>query len=330
MAKLSKREKVLEFYSQHPEMSYRQIAKELGVGKTTAWEAINNIRHKRKYKPKESKSRFKYINGIKVGKKAIDYTGQQINPFLFADELTPKKDNYNRLIWKCHCIKNYNFEFTSLQLWYKKKAKLCKNFECKKKCEYNLDGHIEGFGKKSFFNNNYIGQKYGFLTIIEGDTKKDDQNHLLVPCVCDCNKNKIIYKRFDHLLKGHVQSCGCLNSKGEKDLAKILFASSLLFKKEYTFENCINSKTSQKLRFDFYLPDYNICIEYDGEQHFEETKWTHSSLEEIQYRDNIKNNYCKEHNIKLIRIPYWDYNRLNEEYIQKALQCPLMDLSKTF
>ena len=73
--------------------------------------------------------------------------------------------------------------------------------------------------------------------------------------------------------------------------------------------------------FDFYLPDYNTCIEYDGEQHFHtpnnktSTYFTKEKIDEIQYRDSIKNQYCKDNNIKLIRIPYTDYNLLNEKYL---------------
>lgn len=64
-------------------------------------------------------------------------------------------------------------------------------------------------------------------------------------------------------------SCGCLTlSSGEKQVLDILKKNNLNFKKEKTFSDCVNPKTNFKLRFDFYLPDYNCCIEYDGKQHY--------------------------------------------------------------
>ena len=59
--------------------------------------------------------------------------------------------------------------------------------------------------------------------------------------------------------------------------------------------------------FDFYLTDYNVLIEYDGIQHFEarESSWnTTENLLKTQKRDQIKNEWCKNNNIPLIRIPY--------------------------
>lgn len=72
-----------------------------------------------------------------------------------------------------------------------------------------------------------------------------------------------------------------------------------------SFDGCVYKN---KLRFDFYLPDYNICIEYDGKQHFESIDWFggKNSFLENQIRDKIKNEWCVENNINLIRISYKD------------------------
>lgn len=70
------------------------------------------------------------------------------------------------------------------------------------------------------------------------------------------------------------------------------------------------------------MSDYNTCIEYDGYTHFSANGgWnTEENLAKIQYSDRIKNNYCKEHNIKLIRIPYTDFKNLDEEYLLNRLE----------
>lgn len=61
-------------------------------------------------------------------------------------------------------------------------------------------------------------------------------------------------------------------------------------------------------KIDFYLNEYNICIEYDGRQHYEAVDFFggNDALLISKKRDNIKNKYCKSNNIKLFRIKYSD------------------------
>lgn len=139
-------------------------------------------------------------------------------------------------------------------------------------------------------------------------------------CECDCGNHKNVLAT--HLVHGVVKSCGCKHtSVGERIISKILLNNSIKYEEQKEFDDCVNPKTGIKLKFDFYLPDYNLCIEYDGEQHFKEVSIFRDSLSEIQYRDLIKDNYCKEHNIKLIRIPYTDFNKLNtEDYLISLIE----------
>lgn len=92
-------------------------------------------------------------------------------------------------------------------------------------------------------------------------------------------------------MSGNTKSCGCLASEGERIIQSILEQNNISFKKQKTFQTCFNPKTNALLKFDFYLPDYNCCIEFDGIQHYKEQfSWYYSNLEDVQYRDNIKNN----------------------------------------
>ena len=93
-------------------------------------------------------------------------------------------------------------------------------------------------------------------------------------------------------------------SKGENKVKQILKSMNIEFETQKTFDDCRNPKTNYPLKFDFYLPNYNCCIEYDGLQHFQETCYFSDDLESRQYKDNIKDNYCKNNNIKIIHIPY--------------------------
>jgi very-short-patch-repair endonuclease len=78
-----------------------------------------------------------------------------------------------------------------------------------------------------------------------------------------------------------------------------------------TYYDCI-STIGNKLKFDFYLPDYNICVEYDGEQHFKPIDYFGGveSFNRQRERDITKNNYCLENNIKLIRLSFKDYDKI--------------------
>ena len=103
----------------------------------------------------------------------------------------------------------------------------------------------------------------------------------------------------------------CKESKGERRIAKILDNFHVEDKREYKFADCTYKGV---LRFDFYIPKSNICIEYDGMQHYQPIE--HFGGEERQkednIRDNIKTEYCKNNNIKLIRISYLDFEKIEE------------------
>ncbi len=148
------------------------------------------------------------------------------------------------------------------------------------------------------------GKRFGKLVVLERVTNKGWK------CQCDCGT--IIITQTSNLTTGHTLSCGCIKSKGEEKISQILNKYNIIFKKEKTFNDCINSDTNNKLRFDFYLPDYNCCIEYDGEQHFNTPKgwWTYYSLQDRQKLDNLKNQYCLKKGIYLVRIPYWEYDNI--------------------
>ena len=94
-----------------------------------------------------------------------------------------------------------------------------------------------------------------------------------------------------------------MESKGEREIAKILKNKKIKFIRQKTFNDC---KLERNLYYDFFLPEKNICIEYDGKQHFESVDiWGgEENLEKVKKRDIKKNEYCAKNNIKLIRIKY--------------------------
>lgn len=117
----------------------------------------------------------------------------------------------------------------------------------------------------------------------------------------------------------------CKSSKGEQAIAKSLDTKSIRYKREKTFDHCINPKTRKKLQFDFYLPTYNLCIEYDGIQHQIEVNFWGGALglKERKYRDSLKNRFCEKYQIDLLRIPYTvknqnDINNILQKHLKVA------------
>ena len=104
----------------------------------------------------------------------------------------------------------------------------------------------------------------------------------------------------------HIRGEGCpqcKESKGEKKIRELLKNNKIEYTPQKRFKDC---KNKNSLPFDFYLPKLNVCIEYDGIQHFKAIdNWGgQKELELRRKHDNIKTTYCKNNDIKLIRIKY--------------------------
>jgi len=118
-----------------------------------------------------------------------------------------------------------------------------------------------------------------------------------------------IHGDFLQLPSSHLRGCGCRrckNSNGEKLLQKFLTKMNISFDTQKCFYGCVNKKTNKMLPFDIYVEEFHTCIEYDGYQHFIPVEiWGgENALKEVKSRDRIKNKYCKDNDINLIRIPY--------------------------
>ena len=129
-----------------------------------------------------------------------------------------------------------------------------------------------------------------------------------------------IYETSYSLIKQGIFRCPECSTKykGEEAIRIFLEKNNIPYNKQYKFEDC---KIKRSLKFDFYLPTYNICIEYDGVQHFEpiEHFGGEKGFLKTQKRDLAKNSYCKENNITLIRIPYWDFINIENILTQHLL-----------
>lgn len=114
--------------------------------------------------------------------------------------------------------------------------------------------------------------------------------------------------KFEQIPYTHSIGHGCPKcrvSKGELMVMNYLNNKGVEYRYEHTFSDCLY-KTS--LRFDFFLPQYNLCIEYDGIQHFEPVPFFGGDdyLNELKIRDGIKDCYCNDNGLMLLRIRYDD------------------------
>ena len=119
-------------------------------------------------------------------------------------------------------------------------------------------------------------------------------------------------KLFDLLKRVNCPVCDMgKKSRGEEAIARFLRQVGEPFETQKAFDGCRNVFP---LRFDFYLPEMNMCIEYDGEQHFRpvDAFGGENSFAGTYARDNIKNEYCTAHNIRLVRIPYYRFDEIED------------------
>ena len=196
----------------------------------------------------------------------------------------------------------------------------CGNFLWVKKYDL-LKNHTTTCGCRSWYRNpaivDELGNQYGKLTVVE-EFGRDKDKRVLWKCKCECGNYKIALGK--SLRAGLVNSCGCMHSKGEQIVQNILTILNINFETQKSFPN-LRSDKDYPLFFDFYLPDFNTCIEYQGEQHYKQTRlFTEEEFELALRRDELKRQYCINNNIVLIEIPYTDFEKIDEEYILKLLE----------
>lgn len=159
-------------------------------------------------------------------------------------------------------------------------------------------------------------QRFGMLVALYPTDKRASNGCVRWHCKCDCGNETNPDPTMNNLTRHHTLSCGCRkNSKWELFIQSYLESINIDFIPQKVFSDCKNKNNTCYLYFDFYLPYYNMIIEYDGQQHFDPIKiWGgEEKLKRQQENDEIKNQYCKNNNINLVRIPY---TKNKEEIIQ--------------
>ena len=151
------------------------------------------------------------------------------------------------------------------------------------------------------------GSKYDYSLIPTKFKVRD-----IVTIICN------FHGRFNQVAYYHLNGNGCSickYSKGEESILNYLRDNNIKYETQKKFKEYSNLES-----FDFYIEEYNLIIEYDGEQHFRPTRFSYSVSEEesiLNYesqilRDSSKKKWCLEKNIFLLRIPYYNYTKIKE------------------
>lgn len=122
-----------------------------------------------------------------------------------------------------------------------------------------------------------------------------------------------IHGDFEQRPLSHLQGNGCPNcseSKGEKIIAKYLDKNNISYYRQHKFDDC---KNIFQLPFDFYIPKYRTCIEFDGKQHYEPADFFGGieAFEKLKTNDRIKDDYCEDNFINIIRIRYDQMDKID-------------------
>lgn len=232
--------------------------------------------------------------------KFIDITGQKFNHL----QVLERVPGTSPIQWKCKCDcgKIVNVRGTYLRNGHTKSCG----------CERVKAGQQQG--KKNL--NDLSGQHFGFLTVLKDTGKRQNKNVVwLCKCVCG-NETEVLTT---NLRDGSTKSCGCIKkSFGEAKIESILKENKI----SYISELCIPELNNA--RYDFAILENNKIIrliEFDGEHHYQEISFhkdNRYSLKDRQERDKKKNEWAKNNNIPLVRIPYWERDNITLEMLMDS------------
>lgn len=177
-----------------------------------------------------------------------------------------------------------------------------------------LKKHHDDFIKQA---NKIHNNQFVYLDKYVSDSKKITMRHILCGHI------------FKQKASCHLQGNGCPNchtSKGEKMIKRWLEERNVVFLYQHKFAECFNPKTNRMLKFDFYLPNHNTAIEFDGLQHYQPVRFFGKMSKEQadlafskqKELDHIKNEFCKKNNIELVRIGCIR-NKIDSEKIDQVL-----------
>ena len=135
-----------------------------------------------------------------------------------------------------------------------------------------------------------------------------------------CKKHGSFWQRPDHHLKDFVGCPKCRASGPEQVIINYLDSNKIEYDFQKTFEEC---KSIKELPFDFYIPNINLLIEYQGEQHYKEMRFEGTDLAYRQKCDKLKKDFAISKGFDFLEIPYWENKNIRkilDENIKKKCE----------
>lgn len=183
------------------------------------------------------------------------------------------------------------------------------------------DCRINSYEKRNY--NRLSVQEINLSILKDGNVWLNPQEYtncmdrqLIIKCKCG-NTFQTSYANYTRAGVNQCSICAKVKSKGEVLIENFLNKNNIEYIYQFRFEDCRDVKP---LPFDFYLPIFNICIEYDGQGHYYPIFTEESYLLTVKH-DNIKNNYCISNNIPLLRIPYFEIQNMEQKINMFLKQC---------
>lgn len=176
--------------------------------------------------------------------------------------------------------------------------------------------------KENFYTK--VSTNYPTIEIIDS-YENYKNNNSRIKCRCKIHDN-VYYVSARRLLYNHnaEKSAGCVKcnqSAGEKRIIYCLEKHGIDYTTQQTFEGC---QHKLPLRYDVYCKQFDLAIEFQGQQHFYPVAFGSSTEEEAldqfiitQKCDNIKKEFCKANNMQLLEIPYWEYDNIEKIILNK-------------
>ena len=228
--------------------------------------------------------------------------------------------SHEEFLNKAKNIHGDKFEYVSKYIANKKNITI-KCLVCENIFKQKAHSHLEGKGCKRCQYKNLLQNNPMIIDEFENRCKKihdykyeycQDYKGNKYKINIFCKKHNFWFKQNagGHLYHGQgCPRCNC--SKGELKILSFLKDKNIKYELEKKFDEC---RFVLPLSFDFYLPENNICIEYDGEQHYVSIACFGGEkyLKDVKNKDKIKNDFCKKNKIKLIRIPFYEFNNIDE------------------
>lgn len=253
---------------------------------------------------------FNYLsNDESTFKHNCGYIFNRKNKNFLRNKSCPKCNNKIKMdlnLLKEKSVKKYNGEYIIVGDYIDYSTPIdIQHVKCGRIYKQKPSYHISGSGclyctKRIKIDYDEISKRLFYYDILSVQLQYKHSSIIEVKCK-ECSFTQ--FDKVNNLLRNSCKNCN--QYKGPKKISNQLKSSGIRFKTEMKFIDCKYKKT---LPFDFYLIDYNICIEFNGKQHYEPIKYFggDKSFEEQRIRDNIKIDYCIRNKIELIIIRYDD------------------------